>query len=71
MNPIETVREHVGEHRSGLLADLVFALAWVTFVNVFFDVVSGPQWAYYLFMAAGVVAYFGFFASLKAARAAK
>lgn len=64
----DAVRDHVREHRAGMVADLAFAVIWVTVVSVLFDVVDGPQWAYYLFLFAGVVAYFGFFASLKAAR---
>ncbi|ELK46947.1 MULTISPECIES: hypothetical protein [Haloferax] len=68
MSLAETIRTHVREHRSGMLTDLLFALAWVTVVSVLFDVLDGPQWAFYLCMGAGVVAYFGFFASVEAAR---
>lgn len=64
----DTVREHVREHRSGMLVDLLFAIAWVTVVTVVFDLLQGPQWAYYLTMFGGVIAYFGFFASLEAVR---
>lgn len=65
MGVIDSVREQ----KSGMMADLVFAIAWVVGVNLLFDLTNGPQWAYYLCMFAGVVAYFGFFASLKMARA--
>lgn len=65
---IDEIRDYVREHRSGMLVDLVFAVVWVTMVTVVFDVVDGPRWAYYLFMFAGVVAYFGFFSSLEAVR---
>lgn len=65
---LERVGEYVREHRHGMLTDLLFALVWVTLVNVFFRLVDGPMWAYYLFLAAGVLAYFGFVASLEAAR---
>lgn len=68
MTIIDRVRDYVREHRSGMLVDLVFAVVWVTIVSLIFNVVAGPQWAYYLFMFAGVVAYFGFFASLDLAR---
>lgn len=68
MSIIDEVREHVREHRSGMVADLVFAVVWVAMVSVLFDLVDGPRWAYYLLMFGGVVAYFGFFASLKVAR---
>ena len=61
---VDTLREH----GSGMMADLAFAVAWVMGVSLFFDFVNGPQWAYYLFMLAGVAAYFGFFWSLDAAR---
>lgn len=61
---LETIREE----RWGLLADLAFAVIWVTVVDVIFRALEGPDWAYYMFMLAGIVAYFGFFASLKLAR---
>ena len=64
----DRVRTHVREHRSGMVADFVFAVVWVAVVSVLFDVLQGPRWAYHLSLACGVVAYFGFFASLKAAR---
>ncbi|WP_049889127.1 hypothetical protein [Natronolimnohabitans innermongolicus] len=53
------------EERWGLLVDLVFAIAWVTFVDLLFRVLEGPDWAYYMFMLLGIVAYFVFFASLE------
>ncbi len=51
-----------------MVADLAFAVVWVTVVSLLFEVVDGPQWAYYLFMLAGVGAYFAFFWSLRVAR---
>jgi len=67
---LETVGEHVREHRSGMFVDFVFAVAWVTVVTVVFDLLpGGPQWLYYLTLLGGVVAYFGFFWSLEAVRA--
>lgn len=71
MSIVDSIRDHVREHRSGMVSDLLFALAWVTLVEVFFTVVDGPQWAYYLFMLAGIAAYFGFFWSLERAREAR
>ena len=71
MSIVDSIRDHVREHRSGMVSDLLFALVWVTLVEVFFTVVDGPQWAYYLFMLAGIVAYFGFFWSLERAREAQ
>ncbi len=68
MSPVDDLVSYVRKHRSGLVFDLAFAVAWVTVVTVVFDVLGGPQWAYYLTMAAGVVAYYGFVASLEAAR---
>lgn len=47
------------DQRWGILADLAFAVLWVTMVEVFFRVLEGPTWAYYMFMLAGVAAYFG------------
>lgn len=64
----ETVGSHVREHRSGMVADLVFAVVWVTLVTALFDVLQGPQWAYYVCMFGGIVAHYGFFTSLAAAR---
>lgn len=64
------VREWVETARAepwGLLVDLVFAVTWVTMVEVFFRFVDGPTYAYYLLMLAGIVAYFGFFTSLEMA----
>lgn len=61
---LETAREE----RWGILTDLMFAIVWVTMVDVFFNLVDGPRWAYYMFMLAGIVAYYGFFASLKLAK---
>lgn len=68
MSIVDTITNHVREHRSGMMSDLVFALVWVTIVEIFFNFVEGPQWAYYLFMLAGIVAYFGFFWSLELAK---
>ena len=66
---LETVGEHLQEHRSGMVVDLVFALAWVTVVTVLFDLLpGGPQWLYYLTLLGGVVAYYGFFMSLEGVR---
>lgn len=47
-----------------MLTDLAFAVVWVTLISVFFDLVDGPQWAYYMFMLAGIVAYYGFMGSV-------
>lgn len=63
---LETVGDHVREHRSGMVVDMLFALAWVTVVTVVFDLLpGGPQWLYYLTLLGGVVAYYGFFGSLE------
>ncbi|UPV76300.1 hypothetical protein M0R89_08550 [Halorussus limi] len=64
----ENVRNHVREHRSGMVADLMFAVVWVAAVSMLFDVLQGPRWAYHLTLACGVLAYFGFFASLELAK---
>ncbi len=57
------------EDRWGLLVDLAFAVGWVTLVDLLFSLLDGPTWAYYMFMLAGIVAYFGFVASLELATA--
>ncbi|WP_165874889.1 hypothetical protein [Natrarchaeobius oligotrophus] len=61
--------ERVRAQRWGMVVDLAFAVAWVTMVHALFLVLDGPDWAYYGFMLAGVVAYFGFMGSLERARA--
>ncbi|WP_433634666.1 hypothetical protein [Halomicrococcus sp. NG-SE-24] len=71
MRLVGTLRDHVREHRSGMVVDLAFAVTWVTVVSALFDLLQGPAWAYHLSLAAGVVAYFGFFASLEVARDAQ
>ncbi|WP_158055380.1 hypothetical protein [Halorussus halophilus] len=63
-----TVRDHVREHRSGMVVDLAFAVIWVAVVTALFDQLPAPRWAYHLSLFAGVVAYFGFFASLETAK---
>ncbi len=71
MGPTDRLREHVRENRTGMVHDLLFALAWVALVSFLFDVVfvSAPAWVFYMFMLAGIPAYFGFFWSLEAAKA--
>ncbi len=63
--------ERLRENRTGMLHDLIFAVVWVGFVSLLFDFVfvSAPTWALYLFMLAGIPAYFGFFYSLEQAKA--
>ncbi|WP_338730076.1 hypothetical protein [Haladaptatus sp. DJG-WS-42] len=65
---LATVRNHVQNHRDGMVVDLAFALCWVTGVTILFDVLQGPEWAYQLCLLSGVIAYFGFFASLSVAK---
>lgn len=64
---IDEISNHVREHRGGMLFDLVFAIAWVTIVTLLFDLLQGPEWVYYLTMAGGVVAYYGFMGSIEGA----
>ncbi|NHN43301.1 hypothetical protein G9C85_16915 [Halorubellus sp. JP-L1] len=61
------MREHVVENRDTVLADLAFAVVWVAAVTLLFDLTGGPQWAYHLTLASGILAHYGFFASLDAA----
>ncbi|MFW5963285.1 MAG: hypothetical protein ACOCQM_00370 [Natronomonas sp.] len=68
-NALERLGEYILENRGGIITDLVFAVVWVTLVTVIFRFVDGPDWAYYLLMLAGAVAYYGFFLSLEAALA--
>ncbi|WP_255170003.1 hypothetical protein [Natrononativus amylolyticus] len=60
---VETARRE----RWGMFVDLVFAVVWVTMVDLLFRVLEGPDLAYYGFMLAGIIAYFGFVTSLEAA----
>lgn len=62
----DDLRDHVSEHRTGLLYDLVFAVVWVAAMTALHGVLAGPQWAYYLLLAAGIPAYFAFQFSLAA-----
>ncbi|WP_435100744.1 hypothetical protein [Halarchaeum sp. P4] len=68
MSALDAVRDHVVEHHDGMLFDLVFAIAWVVLVTVLFRGFGAPDIAYYLAMAGGVVAYYGFTYSLALAR---
>ena len=65
---IDQIRDHVDEHRWGMLFDLVFAIAWVSVVTALFSLLQTPQWVYYLTLAGGVAAYYGFVTSLESAR---
>lgn len=66
----DRVRSHVSENRTGMLQDLAFAVVWVTLVSVLYDFAfaDSPQWVLYMFMLAGIPAYFGFFISLEMAK---
>ncbi len=68
MSRLDAIRGHVRDHRQGMVFDLVFAVVWVSVASLLADVLGAPQWASYLLMASGVVAYFGFVWSLSAAR---
>lgn len=66
-NPSEWL-ETAREERWGILVDLAFAIIWVTLVDLLFQVVEGPTWAYYLLMLTGIVVYFAFAWNLELAR---
>lgn len=70
MSLADRIREHVSDNRTGMVHDLMFAVAWVTVVSILFDflLVGAPRWVFYAFMLAGIPAYFGFFWSLEAAK---
>ncbi|MFW5938666.1 MAG: hypothetical protein ACOCSN_06965 [Halanaeroarchaeum sp.] len=67
----DRIRSHVKGNRTGMIQDLAFAVVWVTLVSLLYDFVfyASPQWVLYMFMLAGIPAYFGFFMSLEMARA--
>lgn len=70
MSLVDRIREHVGDNRTGMVHDLLFAVVWVAAVSLLFDLLfaGAPRWVYYMFMLAGVPAYFGFFWSLELAK---
>lgn len=67
MSLADRLQNHYEEHKSGMLYDLMFAVVWVGLVSILFDFVfiGAPQWAFSMFMLAGIPAYFGFFWSLE------
>jgi len=70
MSLIERLREHARDHKQGMIHDLMFAVIWVAVISLLFDFVfvSAPWWALYLFLLAGIPAYFGFVFSLQQAK---
>jgi len=66
----DRVRSHIKGNRPGMIQDLAFAVVWDD-VSVLYDFVfsASPRWVLYMFMLAGIPAYFGFFISLEMARA--
>ncbi|WP_121742317.1 hypothetical protein [Natronorubrum halophilum] len=70
MSFTDRLREHVTDNGTGMLHDLLFAVVWVALVSFLFDFVfaSAPTWVFYMFLAAGIPAYFGFFFSLELAK---
>lgn len=64
----EALYGHLRDHRRGMAVDLAFATVWVAVTSLTVDVLGGPEWAAWVLMGSGVVAYFGFFWSLAAAR---
>lgn len=69
MSLVDRLREHARDHKRGMLHDLMFAVIWVAVISLLFDFVfvSAPWWALYLFLLAGIPAYFGFLFSLEQA----
>lgn len=63
------LRAHARENRSGMLADLAFAVVWVAMISLLFQTLfaGAPTWVFYMFMLSGIPAYFGFFLSLAVA----
>ncbi|MFD1571077.1 hypothetical protein [Halorubrum laminariae] len=66
----DRLRSQIRENRTGMVGDLVFAVVWVTFASLLYDFVfpTAPQWVLYMFMLAGIPAYFGFFISVEMAK---
>lgn len=64
------LRSQIRENRTGMVGDLVFAVVWVTLASLLYDFAfpTAPQWVLYMFMLAGIPAYFGFFISLAVAK---
>ncbi|WP_049923790.1 hypothetical protein [Halopiger djelfimassiliensis] len=67
MSRIREWLETARSERWGILTDLAFAIGWVTLVELVFRVLEGPTWAYYMFMVAGIAAYYGLIWSFKLA----
>jgi len=67
---VDRLRSHVRENRGGMFYDLVFALVWVTSVSLLYNglFTGAPQWVLYMFMLAGIPAYYGFVLSLSMAK---
>ncbi len=70
MSAGEKLKDYVTENRDGILNDLIFAALWVGLVSVLFELAfpDAPTWAFYLCLAAGIPAYYGFFISLEIAK---
>ncbi|WP_049982160.1 hypothetical protein [Halorubrum sp. BV1] len=66
----DRLKSQVRENRTGMVGDLVFAVVWVTFASLLYDFVfpTAPRWVLYMFMLAGIPAYFGFFISVEMAK---
>ncbi|GAB3693015.1 hypothetical protein [Halorubrum pallidum] len=66
----DRLRSQVRENRTGMVGDLVFAIIWVTFASLLYDFAfpTAPRWVLYMFMLAGIPAYFGFFISVEMAK---
>jgi len=69
----DRLRTHVSENRGGMFQDFVFAVAWVTIVSLLYDFLfsTSPRWVLYMFVIAGIPAYFGFFVSLEMAKSGR
>ena len=66
----DRARRIVSENGTGMLQDLLFAFAWVGLASLLYDFAfpTAPRWVLYMFMLAGIPAYFGFFVSLEIAK---
>ncbi|MEZ3164169.1 hypothetical protein ABNG03_08480 [Halorubrum sp. RMP-47] len=66
----DRARHVLSENGTGMLQDLLFAVVWVGVASALYNVAfpTAPQWVLYMFMVAGIPAYFGFFISLEIAK---
>lgn len=69
MSFADRLREHVEEHQGGIVADMLFAVVWVTVASLLYELSgNAPRWVLWMYLLAGVPAYFLFFWSWELAK---